>query len=161
MSTKKVKKTVKNNSVTDDGQLPDLVEKCRQLDESLKRSQADFANYKRRSEEERKGLLSLAKMEVVLSFLPVYESCRRAAVVLGNEGDGVKMILDSFENILHSYSIKKMGPDMDTFDPHLAEAVGFKEGNKANNGKVAEVVEMGFMMEDQVIKPAKVLIYKA
>lgn len=135
-------------------------QKVKELEEALKRSQADFANFKRRSQEEKKGIMSLAKIEVILSILPIYESCRRA-VDADDCTEGLRKILESFDNVLKNHQIEKIDLDMDKFDPTLAEAVGFKDGDKDNNGKIAEVVEVGFMMGDEVVKPAKVLIFKS
>lgn len=137
-----------------------LQEKATELEEILKRTQADFVNYKKRSEGEKKQILNLAKAEVVLSFLPLYDVLLRAEKMSNETAEGMKKIIQMFETILNNYEIKKIEIDENVFDPALAEAIGFKDGTKEQNGKIAEVVETGFKIGDQTIRPAKVLIYK-
>jgi len=129
------------------------------MEENWKRSIADFVNYKKRSEEEKKAILNIAKAEVVLSFLPLYDSLRRAVESSELNQDGLQKVMQMFDVILKKYEIEKIEAGVE-FDPKWCEAVGFKEGNKDNNGQIAEVVESGFKSGEQLIKPARVLLYK-
>ncbi|HPH79030.1 MAG TPA: nucleotide exchange factor GrpE [bacterium] len=132
---------------------------CQEMEENWKRSIADFVNYKKRSEEEKKAILNIAKAEVVLSFLPLYDSLRRAVESSELNQDGLQKVMQMFDVILKKYEIEKIEAGVE-FDPKWCEAVGFKEGNKDNNGQIAEVVESGFKSGEQLIKPARVLLYK-
>ncbi|MBU0648310.1 nucleotide exchange factor GrpE [Patescibacteria group bacterium] len=156
------KKSIKSDGGDLKGKIKELEDKYRQMEENWKRSQADFSNFKKRAEGEKELILNIAKAEVVLSFLPVYDGCMRAMEVVDDKNkDGVKKIIKAFESILEKYSICKIDiDDNEGFDPKKAEAVGYVAGEKDQEGQVASIVEMGFTMGDQVIRPAKVIVYK-
>ncbi len=156
--TKKVKKDekkVKQECL----QCNENLKKYQEMEENWKRSVADFANFKKRSEEERGMIMNVAKAEVVLSFLPVYDSLLRALEMQDVNKDGLEKVLQMFLGLLKNYNIEKIEVEND-FDPSVCEAIGFVEGNSDNDGKIAQVVETGFKTEDSVIKPARVMIYK-
>lgn len=137
----------------------ELLKKCNEMEEGWKRSVADFANFKKRSEEEKNLIMNVAKAEVVLSFLPMYDSLQRALETDLENKEGINKVIQMFESIMNSYQIEKIVTGKD-FDPKWCEAIGFVDGNKENDGQVAQVVENGFKTGESVIKPAKVLLFK-
>ncbi len=135
------------------------LQKCQEMEENWKRQVAEFANYKKRTEEEKGAILNVAKAEVVVSFLPMYDSLNRAMNAEELDMEGLEKVSQMFEGILKGYEIEKI--DLSGgFDPSICEAIGFAEGDKDNDGQIAEVVETGFRAGEFIVKPAKVLIYK-
>jgi molecular chaperone GrpE len=162
-----MKKKEEKGQVKDKPEMPEqdcqkcleLLKKCQEFEENWKRTGADFANYKKRSEEEKKAILNIAKAEVVLAFLPLYDSLRRAIDSNPVNQDGLIKVMQMFDTVLKSYEVEKIEIGTE-FDPAWCEAVGFKTGDKENNGQIAELVETGFKSGDQLIKAARVLLYK-
>ncbi len=157
---KNKKEEKKCNCVDLEKTIEELTQKCQEMEDGWKRSQADFANYKRRSEEEKKIYFEVAKGETVESFLPVYDSVKRACLSPGDNADGLNKIINSFEMVLKMHGIEKIEIG-DDFNPELAEALGQVDNDDKNKtGKIAAVVEDGFKMGEKIVRPVRVMIYK-
>jgi molecular chaperone GrpE len=159
--TKEKKKSEAANGQDDQmAKSEELLAKIAELEEAFKRERADFINYKRRTDEERVALMKMAKAEVALTFLPVYDSVARALeMTTAEEREGLEKIVRIFEEVLLTQGISKI--DLSGgFNPEYCEAMGFAPGTPENNGQIAKVVETGFSLHGTVIRPAKVTIYK-
>mgnify|MGYP000914549422 CR=1 FL=1 len=158
----------KNNKVQKDCKCQDmgleieeLKKKCLELEESWKRSVADFANFKKRSEEEKRLIFDVVRADVASSFLPVYDSISRGLQSGSSKDDGLEKIMRVFETVLKSHGIEKVTLDLKKFDPELAEAVGYMDNDdKKKSGQIAAVVEEAFGMGSKIIRPAKVMIFR-
>jgi len=138
--------------------LGELEQKCQELEEGWKRTQAEFLNYKNRTEKEKQELADYIRAEVVQTMLPVYDNLRRGHEMVEDKA-GYEMVMKSFLDILkNSYGMEPIDCGKD-FDANVCEAIGFKE-DKGKSGEIAAVVETGFQMGDKIVRPAKVLLYK-
>ena len=140
-------------------------EKIKELEELLKRVQADFMNYKKRAEEERINLLKSASKETIIKIIPVLDNLDRALKhspkdLKGNEWiSGLNHIKNQFENILKGEGLEIIETKGKEFDHNLHEAISFVEG-KGREDEIIEEYEKGYLLNGQVIRPAKVVVRK-
>ncbi len=125
------------------------------------RAQADFVNYKRRSEQEREELAQFANSVLVLSLLPILDDFERAFVSIPPKLekmswlDGIKLIERKLWASLEAQGlclIKALG---EPFDPNLHEAL---RQDKGKEGIVIEEVQKGYKLNDRVIRPTMVVV---
>ncbi len=125
------------------------------------RSAADYANYKRRMEEERSEVGRLASVSLVINLLPLMDDIERALrnVDVKLAGltwiDGIWLIYRKFEAVLQNAGVTEIEADSQTFDPNVHEAISETEGEQ---GKIISVVQKGYKLGDRVIRPAMVVV---
>ena len=125
------------------------------------RAQADFINYKRRTEEERAEFNSFANANLVLGILPVLDDLERAleaipARVSKSEwAEGMRLVERKFRTILQGMGVIPMISVGETFDPNIHEALRQSGGPE---GIITEEFQKGYMMGARVLRPAKVVV---
>lgn len=132
-----------------------------ELKNQLLRLQADFVNYKNRTEREKSNSIILANEGLILKLLPVLDNFNRAFAHVNLEDDAVKgfvMIKDQFESILKSEMIEEIESDGATFDPNLHNAVMTESKEGVESGIVLETFEKGYKIKDKVIRPSMVKV---
>ncbi|OGO23487.1 MAG: nucleotide exchange factor GrpE [Chloroflexi bacterium RBG_16_50_9] len=171
--------TEQESELTENGEAqPELVEgedvqsRTQALDEARKkteeylagwqRAQADFINYKRRTEQERQDFVKFANAGVILSLLPVLGDLERALDFVPADTskadswvEGVRLVYRKFKSALEAQgatSIKALG---EPFDPNFHEAV---RQSKGREGLVVEELEKGYMLHDRLLRPARVVV---
>jgi molecular chaperone GrpE len=132
------------------------------------KERADFANYKKQ-EEDRKAMLSEAMRERILSrFLTVMDSFNMAFAnkeawekVDPNWRKGVEYIYGQMNNVFEEYGVKPIGEVGDTFDPNIHESIEvMATHDKAQDHKIALVIQKGYKLGDRVLRPARVNVYE-
>lgn len=132
-----------------------------ELKNQLLRLQADFVNYKNRTEREKSNSIILANEGLILKLLPVLDNFNRAFAHVNLEDDAVKgfvMIKDQFESILKSEMVEEIESDGATFDPNLHNAVMTESKEGVESGIVLETFEKGYKIKDKVIRPSMVKV---
>jgi molecular chaperone GrpE len=125
------------------------------------RAQADFINYKRRTEQEKEEISQFAKATLILELLPVLDDLERAfaAVPLrltkASWVDGIKLIWSKLRTALEAQGLSEIRAVGEPFDPHLHEAVRQDRGTE---GVVIEEVQRGYKFRDKIIRPTKVVV---
>jgi molecular chaperone GrpE len=126
---------------------------------------AEFDNYKRRTSKERMDLLKTANQEMVVALLPVVDDFERARQAMQTAQDvnsvkeGVDLIFNKLTSILQQKGLKPMEAVGSTFDPDLHEAITqIPAPEESLKGKVIDEVEKGYLLNDKVIRFAKVVI---
>ena len=128
---------------------------------SWQRSQADFINYKRRTEQERGDIIRLANANLLFNLLPVLDDMERALDSISDKlagftwVDGIVIIYRKLKAILEANGVSEIKAIGKKFDPALHEAVVHVEGE---DGKVTEVLQKGYMLGDRVLRPAMVKV---
>lgn len=131
--------------------------------EGWKRAQADFINFKRRTEQERTEATKYANAALILNVLPVLDDLQRAfASASGSAAsltwvNGMQLILRKLEGILESQGLSQLKALGEKFDPRFHEAVMYKDGEEE---VVIEEVQKGYKLHDKVIRPALVVVGK-
>jgi molecular chaperone GrpE len=125
------------------------------------RAQADYINFKRRSEQEKEEIIKLANATLMLSLLPVLDDFERALNSIIPEQaeinwlEGIKLIERKLRTNLETQGLSIIETVGKPFDPRLHEAVRQVEGRE---GIVIEEVQKGYKLYDRVIRPSKVVV---
>ena len=135
-----------------------------QFRQMLQRVQADFTNYRRRSEEEREQQQKYANSRLVLRLLPVLDEFDLAIDHASrSEADpswleGVKLIQRKLASLVESESVTKIEVEGKPFDPLEHEAMSYQESDTHQDGQILTVVRDGYKLHDRVIRPALVIL---
>ena len=142
-----------------------LKEELALANDKFLRLYAEFDNYKRRTSKERVELLQTAGKEVIVSLLPVLDDLERASRAIENAKDvsavkeGISLVQNKFKNLMAQKGLKEMASKGQTFDPDIHEAVtNIPAPNESLKGKIVDVLEEGYMLNDKVIRFAKVVV---
>ncbi len=125
------------------------------------RTQADFINYKRRSEQERQEFNSFANANLIRGILPVLDDLERALNAIPSEFanndwvEGVRMVERKFKTILEGQGVKPILTLGMAFDPKLHEAI---RQDKGEEGMVIGEFQKGYMLNDKLLRPARVAV---
>lgn len=140
-----------------------LSEKEEYLD-GWQRTQADFANYKKRVERDRQQVQQNATANVVRRYLEILDDLERALANQPQDGegavwaDGIDLVYRKWLNALEVNDVKPMEVDDQLFDPELHEAISHEESDEHESGEVIEVVQTGYFIGDRVLRPARVRV---
>lgn len=145
---------------------PSLEEENESLKDQVLRAKAEVQNVRRVAEQEvRKarlyGVESLAK-----NFLTVGDNLERAIESLNEDSkpedleEGLRLILKSYEDALETGGIISIDPKGELFNPEQHEALSVIENEDLEPNSIIEVIQRGFMIQDRVLRPAKVIVTK-
>lgn len=144
------------DAAAEDAKLADLEST---LLNDLKRLQAEYANYRRRTEEQRGLEIERAKGEVAKGMLPVLDDLDRAAKHGDlEEGSAFAVIADKIRGVTERLGVVSYGEAGDAFDPQHHEAVFQQPTPGTAEPTVLEVVETGYRLGDVELRPAKVVV---
>lgn len=144
---------------------PKAISQKSQIDEltaDLQRLQAEFINFKNRSEQEKSQIASFAKIQVVKELLPVIDDLERALSHLPYElkdnkwAQGTQKIHSRLTKQLEKLGISQIQALNQPFDPNLHEAIS-AEGD-GDQQVVSDVLQNGYIIGDQVIRHVLVKI---
>lgn len=131
-----------------------------ELEESIKRIQADFSNYRRRQEEGRFELIQMAKADFMAKITPVLDNFRRAFEHLDvndSKISGLKLIEKQLEDILSNEGLSRVDAAGE-FNPSIHEAISYEKSAEVPADHIIGEVESGWEFAGRVIKPAKVRV---
>jgi len=129
---------------------------------------AEFDNFKRRTSKERIELMQTAGKEVIVSMLPVLDDFERAERQLEESKDvssqdkeGIMLVFNKFKKTLQNQGLQPMESLHTEFDVEKHEAITeIPVDDKKLKGKVVDVVEKGYYLNDKLIRFAKVVVGK-
>lgn len=121
----------------------------------LRRLQADFENYKKRSAREHQLAAERATGRMAEEMLPVLDSCD-AAMLHG--ADGVEPVFAALLGALEKQGLERIDPLDVAFDPNLHEAVMHEHGDGGEGPIVTEVLRKGYAWKGQVLRAAMVKV---
>jgi molecular chaperone GrpE len=129
--------------------------------ELAQRTQAELENFRKRAAREAAMAGERAKANLVRELLPVVDNLERALATANPEEDhlaeGVRLVHVELVNTLERNGIKAFNPAGEPFDPTVHEAISMREGENGS-GLVLDVVEKGYKLGDNVIRPARVVV---
>ena len=122
---------------------------------------AEFENYRRRTAKERLELIQNANENLMKALLPVTDDFERAEKALKEaapkESEGITLVVNKFRKILEQNGLKIMDTSSGNFDPDFHEAIT-QVPVPDKTGKIIDVVEKGYLLNDKVIRHAKVVV---
>jgi molecular chaperone GrpE len=129
--------------------------------EMAQRLQAELENVRKRAARDVMQAGARAKANLVRELLPVVDNLERALATANPEEDhlaeGVRLVHVELINTLERNGIRAFDPAGEPFDPNVHEAISMREG-KNGSGIVLDVVEKGYKLGDNVIRPARVVV---
>jgi molecular chaperone GrpE len=131
------------------------------------RARAEFANYKKRQEQQVGDLRAFATVDLVKRLLPIQDDFERAAKTLP-EGishmtwiEGVMLIHRKLQVILESEGVKAIEVKKgDLFNPTLHEAISHDDADGVDSGQIIEELQKGYKIGERVIRPTLVRVAK-
>jgi len=129
------------------------------------RSLADAENMRKRADKDRREAENYGGSKLARDLLPVYDSLSRALAAANPEQresdkallEGVELTLRELTNIFNKHGITQVAPQKgDKFDPQLHQAMFEAPLPDTKQGEIIEVMAMGFMLHDRLLRPAQV-----
>jgi molecular chaperone GrpE len=144
---------------------PDPLEEVRRerdaLQDRLLRTAAEFDNYRKRMDRERRDLAEYTAAEAIKDLLPIIDNLERALQAAALDDPlrkGVELIHMQMLEILRRRGvtpIEALGAD---FDPNVHEAVTQEESAQHREGEVMEELQRGYKVGDRLLRPAMVKV---
>ncbi len=128
-------------------------EKLENFENRLKRALADYANLEKRVEREKEDFVRLANAQLVDKLLPVLDDLELCEKHLKDKG--VSLVSGQFREVLESEGLEEIKASGEKFDPETMDCVEIVAGPK---NKVVEVALKGYLLNNRVIRPAKVKV---
>lgn len=138
-----------------------------ELTGDLQRVRADFENYRKRAESEREMARANGKVQAVSALLPVIDNIERAIAHRPKEledntwADGVASLVKNLEKSLESLNLRRIDAKEGTiFNPEVHEAVQFDEDADGEQEVIAEELQSGYKLGNDVLRPSIVKVTK-
>lgn len=140
-------------------------EQIEELKDKYLRAAAEFDNYRKRTLKEKAELILNGGEKTITAILPILDDMERA-IENGKKTDdpqvirdGMELILTKFIKTLEGQGVKKIDTTEAVFDTDLHEAIAMVPGmGDEKKGKVLDCVQAGYMLNDKVIRHAKVAV---
>ena len=148
---------------------PELAELQRERDDYKDRwlrKGAEFENYRKRIERERREQADQAVVDILKELLLVVDDFERALTVDAGEGGaayrkGVELIHGKLHDLLRKQGVTAMDVLGADFDPNIHMAVLHEESPDHREGEVIGELQKGYMLNDRLLRPAMVKVAKA
>lgn len=140
--------------------LKEAQEQAQKYLDMARRLQADFDNYRKRSQREMDDFKKYANSNLVGELLTIVDDLDRALSIAGEETEfvkGIRGVRSNLLKLLESHGLKEIPTDGD-FDPNMHEALCTVEGDEDN--KVAETFLKGYTLNGKVLRYSKVKVTK-
>ncbi|MBQ6064336.1 MAG: nucleotide exchange factor GrpE [Prevotella sp.] len=141
-----------------------LADENAKLKDQLLRTIAEFENYKKRTLKEKAELILNGGEKTIIAFLPVLDDFERALADTHTDDpaaikEGMDLIFKKFIKTLEGMGVKKIETDDQDFDVDFHEAIAMVPGmGDDKKGKVIDCVQTGYMLNNKVIRHAKVAV---
>jgi len=137
----------------------DAIDRELEIFQDLQRLQADFVNYRARVERDRGVERQLAVAEAIRAFLPAMDDLTRAEAH-GDLQDGTPMaaIAQKLRAAGEKFGLSAFGEKGEAFDPEKHEALVQNPSEEVTKPVIADVIELGYMVGDRLLRPAKVAV---
>lgn len=140
-------------------------EKLADMEDKYLRLVAEYDNYRKRTLREKMELTKSAGADILLNLLPVKDDFERALAHLDKSSDmdavkeGIDLIFVKFSEFIKQRGVKEIEAMEQPFDTDVHEAVTkIPAPTDELKGKVVDVIEKGYMLQDKVIRFAKVVV---
>ena len=168
--------TIKNKAKNKKQDIKDLEAELKVLREELAkkddyqdvalRLQAEFDNFRKRSAKERQEFIKYANEGLILELVGILDNFERSIKAADQKQDfkllhqGVDMISKQLHKLLQEKGLKRIECIGEKFDPVRHEAIEVVESDDAEESKVLEELQAGYMLNEHVLRPAMVKVVK-
>jgi len=132
-----------------------LQEQIKNLNNKWKRALADYANLEKRVQQEKESFIKFSNAGLVDKLLAVLDDLERAEKHLKNKG--LTMAVNQFRLVLKTEGVEEITALGNRFDPNSMDCVEMVKGKK---NMISEVVLKGYLLNNRVLRPAKVKVGK-
>jgi len=143
----------------------ELLLKLAEMQDKHLRLQAEFDNYRKRTLKEKADLIKTGGESVLINVLTVIDDVERALVAIETTKDleatheGIKIIFGKFSNFLSQNGVQEIDAVGQAFDTDKHEAItNIPAPSEELKGKVVDVIQKGYLLQDKVIRFAKVVV---
>ena len=156
-------KVIEADSAKGDAEMAKLAADLEELRQSMLRSQADFANYRKRIEKERFEDAKRATARVIEGLIPVIDGFEHALAAhreaeYENHRKGFELIYKQLLGNLTRLGVERIDPLGKPFDPHLHEAMDRTETTEHADGLILQTFQPGYVFHGRVLRPAMVRV---
>ena len=146
-------------------ELVDLRKDRDTLQDRLLRQAAEFDNYRKRVDRERRETAQYAAAEFLQELLPIIDDFERAlqtdAPGAESYRQGLEIIHRALMEMLRKRGVTPIEAVGTTFDPQVHQAVSYEEDSERSDGEVTEEFRRGYRLGDKLLRPAMVKVAKA
>ncbi len=147
-------------------QIQELEIKAAENLDGWQRSQAEFANYKKRMTRDQDQMKDDLKGNVIRRYLEILDDLERA---LGNKPQGsegadwaagIELVYRKLISYVEAEGVRQMEIEKGIFDPNMHEAISQEESDDHESGEIVEILQPGYLIGDRVLRPAVVKVAK-
>lgn len=145
-------------------QLNEAQQKAEEYLDLLRRTQADFINYRRRVNQEQAEARSTAQIALLNQLLPVLDDFERALEATPEDlakhpwVQGLFLVARRLTTLLDQLGVQQVGASGEQFDPRRHEAITLEERADVPEGTVLQVARAGYALGERIIRPAQVIV---
>ena len=151
--------------LTPEEEIQKLKSEVEDYNEKFMRVVADFDNFRKRIDRDREQQSLRLRGEVVSSFLEIIDTVEKAVEAdypdLASSLEGIMGIQKLMSSFMESFDIKRFDPQGEQFDFRLHEALTTVEKEGIEPNTIVEVVQSGYTLEGELLRPAKVVVSKS
>ena len=142
----------------------ELAQRNAELQDRVLRLQAEFDNFRKRTERERMEFAEYAGEQTVRALLPILDDFERAlkAAAPGSAGEefvrGVELIYNRLADTLKKQGLEPISATGTVFDPHQHEAIGRLETEEHEDNTVVQEFQRGYNFKGRLLRPAMVQV---
>lgn len=135
-----------------------------ELNDALLRARADYANFKRRTDEEKVSQREILMEKFLKEFLPVADNLERALNAAAQTSDyeklvgGVEAVHRQMGVVLEKAGVKPMDALHKPFDPNIHQAMGSEPSDEHSEGTVIAELQRGYNIGSRILRPALVKV---
>jgi molecular chaperone GrpE len=153
-----------------DGELEKLRAERDEMRDRFMRSMADAENLRKRGERDRKDAENYGGSKLARDMLPVFDNLKRAVDTITEEQreaqaaliEGIELTMRELLNVFKKHGIDILAPEVgDQFDPNIHEAMFEAPLPGTTAGNIIQVMNVGFMIHDRLLRPAQVGVSSA
>jgi molecular chaperone GrpE len=149
---------------SEERQHDELTEKLAEIQDRYLRLSAEFDNYRKRTLKERFELIKTAGEDILKDLLPVIDDFDRAMDMMSASDsvesimEGTKLIYNKFKSVLENRGLTAINPCGEDFDPDIHEAIAKIKGTEEQAGKIIDVTQKGYSLNEKIIRHPKVVV---
>ncbi|MCX7903775.1 MAG: nucleotide exchange factor GrpE [Caloramator sp.] len=137
--------------------LSDKENECQNYIDLLKRTMADFDNFRKRTQKEKETIYTDGFVDAIKELLPVLDNLERAVVHVGDDEstplvEGIQMTLKLFKDTLQKMGVEEIKAEGEKFDPNYHNAIMHIQDENYDENVIVEVFQKGYKYKDKIIR---------
>lgn len=150
------------SDINDKLQEKKLQEEIDTLNDQYQRLQAEYSNYRRRTQQEKETMGVFANEKILSELIPVIDNMERALQVFENKEDsvyqGIDMVYKQLQSTLNKFGVEEIEALDNDFDPNLHLAVMQEPVEGVDANKVVMILQKGYKLGTKVLRPSMVKV---